>query len=66
MARQRRRGTGLVARAYGKVHDSTVKPPIKPRTMDQIRFYKKPTVKNLYRPMHNWDKRVREDNANQA
>jgi hypothetical protein len=47
MGRQRR-GSGIIARAYGSSHDSIIKPPIKARTMDQNRS--SGTTKNLYKP----------------
>jgi len=61
MARQRRgKGNGSAAvaakeaaiytMAWGTEHDSIVKPPMRPRTMEQVRMYHKPIAKNIAHP----------------
>jgi hypothetical protein len=47
MGRQRR-GSGIMAKAWGTNHDSIIKPPFKARTMEQKRS--SGTTKNLYKP----------------
>ena len=49
---RRRRGSGIETRAWGTTHDSIVKPPLKPRTMEQVRMYRKPIAKNIAHPFH--------------
>ena len=41
-----------VSWAYGTTHDSVVRPPIKPRTLEQVRMYRKPVAKNIARPFN--------------
>mgnify|MGYP005820781503 FL=1 len=33
--------------AWGTEHESIVRPPMRPRTMDQVRMYRKPHAKNI-------------------
>jgi len=59
---RRRRGSGIIARAYGSSHDSIIKPPFKARTMEQKRSSSTHGIsiaKNIARPflsnVTNWN-----------